>query len=112
MEEIGLKSWEDFEERLQGLEKERRNQGSSSEFFYRGQGRTSWELSTTLERQGKKNLSVRDYFRLISIVKPQIESFTGANWKIPSYPNGFDELIKNNDGLIFFPNIFGISDDS
>jgi hypothetical protein len=74
---VNLKSWEEFEERLQGIENERINK--ESEFLYRGQGRKSWELLTTLERHGKTNLSVIEYFRLISIAKPQIESFTGAN---------------------------------
>jgi hypothetical protein len=111
MKEIDLESWEDFEERLQGIENELPNQGSSSEFLYRGQGRKSWELLTTLERHGKKNLSFIDYFRLISIVKPQIESFTGANWEIPSYPHGFDEWLKENS-VLNLPKAFGINDDS
>jgi FRG domain len=114
MPEIDLNSWEEFEERIKKLENESRNQSSLAEFLYRGHGKRSWEFSTTLERHyGKKNLSFRDYFRLISIVKPQIESFTGANWNIPSWPDGFDKLLKDNAGKVMdFPNIFGIFDDS
>ncbi|MFI5330231.1 MAG: FRG domain-containing protein [Desulfobaccales bacterium] len=111
MQEIDLNSWEEFEERIKGLENERRNQEPSSEFLYRGQGRKSWELLTTLERHGKKNLSFRDYFRLISIAKPQIESFTGSNWNIPSWPDGFDKLLKENKGSILLGNILNRSDD-
>lgn len=100
MQEINLNSWEQFEEQLQELEKKRQEQKSLHEFLYRGQGRKSWELSTTLERHGKKNLSLMQYFRLISVVKPQIESFTRVNWNILSYPEGFENwLTKNNTFL-------------
>lgn len=110
MQEFNLTSWDEFEERLKGLENEHRSQWSSSELLYRGQGRKKWELLTTLERYGKKNLSVMDYFRLISIVKPQIESFTGENRNIPSYPDGFEEWLNKNSCL-YLPKAFGIDDD-
>ncbi len=111
MQEIDLNSWEEFEERIKGLENESCDHASSSEFLYRGQGKRSFWLSTTLERHGKKNLSFRDYFRLISIVKPQIESFSEANWKIPSYPQEFDKLLTEN-GVLNLPKIFNSTDDS
>lgn len=107
MQEIDLKSWEDFEEQLQGLEKEYRKQWSSPEFLYRGQGRKSYGLLTTLERHGKKNLSFKDYFRLISIAKPQIESFTGDKWNILSR-EGFENWLKEHDSVM--SSAFGWSD--
>lgn len=105
-----LNSWEEFLERLKGLENECSKGKSSPNFLYRGQGRKDWKLWTTLERHGKMNLSLMNYFRLISMVKPQIESFAGENWNIPSYPDGFAKLLGDNQGTILFPNIFGISD--
>jgi hypothetical protein len=108
MKEIDLGSWEEFEEQLKRLEKELCNQKTPSEFLYRGQGRTSWELLTTLERYGKKNLSLREYFQFLSVIKPQIESFTGAEWNILSQ-DGFDEWLRENNTLL--PHAFGSSKD-
>jgi hypothetical protein len=108
MQEINLNSWGEFKDRLKELENERRKQGASSEFLYRGQGRKKWGLFTTLERHKKNNLSLKAYSKLISVVKPQIESFTEANWNILSYPNGFVEWLKENDS--FLPHAFGSSD--
>jgi len=107
MLEIDLDSWEAFEERLQTLRKERIQQKWSANFLYRGQGNSTRELQTTLERNGKKVLSLREYHHLIFVVKPQIESFTGTNWNILPYPNGIDKWLNENDNLI--PNAFGWS---
>lgn len=104
-----LKSWEEFLERLKELKNEISKGRSSPEFLYRGQGRQKWHLLTTLERHCQKNLSLKKYFHLISVVKPQIESFTGSNWNILSYPNGFDEWLDKNDS--FLPHAFGVSGD-
>jgi hypothetical protein len=109
MQEINLKSWEDFLSHLRLLEKLRLARKTSSEYLYRGQGKKKWELLTTLERHWEKSLSLRQYFRLISVVKPQIESFTGASWNTLSYPNGFNEWLKKNDS--FLPHAFGSSID-
>lgn len=106
-----LKSWEEFLERLKELENKPCEGKSSPEFLYRGQGRRKQRLKTTLERHYQKNLSFKEYFYLISVVKPQIESFTGSNWNIPSWPDGFDKLLTEN-GVLNFQKIFGITDDS
>ena len=109
MQEINLNSWEEFEKRLQELECDRIQRKYSSKFLYRGQGDYTWHLLTTLERSGKERLSLKEYHRLISVVKPQIESFTGDNWNILSYSDGFDKWLKENDSLI--PHAFGSSID-
>jgi len=40
-------------------------------------------LKTTLERQEKGALTLRQYYRLISAAKPQIETLTDKDWDIP-----------------------------
>jgi hypothetical protein len=107
MHEIDLDSWEAFEEQLQTLRKERLQQKWSANFLYRGQGNSTWELLTTLERNGKDILPLREYHHFIFVVKPQIESFTGTNWNIMPYPNGIDKWLSDNDSII--PNAFGWS---
>jgi hypothetical protein len=107
MNEITLDNWEEFEEQLQRLRNERLQQKWSAQFLYRGQENHTWELLSTLERTGQKNISLRQYHRLISVVKPQIESFTGTNWNILSYPNGFDNWFTKNEKIL--PNAFNRS---
>lgn len=109
MQEVDLNSWEEFEDKIRELENDRLKRKTLSEFLYRGQGRKKWELLTTLERHGEKNLSLKEYHHLIFVVKPQIESFTGGNWNILLYPDAFDEWLRNNDTLL--PHAFGSSID-
>lgn len=70
-----------------------------SHFLYRGQEDYEWPLKTTLERNGKNNITLRGYYRLISAVKPQIETFTGINWKVLTYPK-FEKWLDKNDSLL------------
>jgi len=108
MQEINLNSWEEFEEQLKRLENERLQKKSSSKFLYRGQEEHNWKLLTTLERlerYEKERLSLVQYHHLISVVKPQIESFTGLNWNILKYPEGIKKWLKDN----VIPDAFGWS---
>jgi hypothetical protein len=107
MQDINLNSWEEFEEHLQNLKDESIHGRYSSEFLYRGQRDHTRKLLTTLERDGQEKLSLKEYHHLIFVVKPQIESFTGVNWNMLSYPDGFEKWLKKNDTLI--PNAFGTS---
>lgn len=100
MDEINLTCWEEFEDQIKRLENERHQKKSSSKFLYRGHGRQKWKLLTTLERHFQRNLSLREYYRLIWVVKHQIESFTEGNWNIPAYPNGFDKWLEDYGNLL------------
>lgn len=107
MKGINLDSWEKFEDQLQILRNERLQKNWSAQFLYRGQGNHSWELLSTLERNGQEKMSLREYHHLIFAVKPQIESFTGANWNILSYPHGFDNWFRENETIL--PHAFNSS---
>jgi len=109
MNEIKLNSWDEFEEQLRKLRDERLKQKWLAKFLYRGQGKHTWKLLTSLERNGQKGLSLKEYHHLIFAVKPQIESFTGVNRNILSYPQGIEKWLRENDTLI--PNAFGWSPD-
>ena len=108
MKNIDLDSWEKFEEQLKILENERLQHNYQSYFIYRGQEDSALNLLTTLERDGQE-MTLKEYYHLISVVKPQIESFTGVNWNILSYPNGIDKWLKENSSII--PHAFGVSPD-
>ena len=107
MQKIDLDSWEKFEEQLKRLENERLQHKYGSKFLYRGQGDSTLNLLATLDRSGQEMRSLKEYHHLISAVKPQIESFTGVNWNILSYPHGIEKWLKDNGSLI--PHAFGCS---
>lgn len=109
MQNIDLDSWEKFEEQLKILENERLQHKYQSYFIYRGQEDSTLNLLTTLERNGQEMLTLKEYHHLISVVKPQIESFTGVNWNILSYPNGIDKWLNEISSII--PHAFGCSPD-
>jgi hypothetical protein len=82
MQTIDVKSWEEFEEQLAF-----RNTSTGAQYLFRGQGNSCWALDTTLERHAQRGMPFADYYRLISVVRPQIETFTGTNWgTLPGYP--------------------------
>lgn len=108
MQNIYLDSWEEFEEQLKILENERLQHKYRYPFLYRGQEDSALNLMTTLEREGQE-MTLMEYFHLISVVKPHIESFTGVKWNILSYPNDINEWLKKNSSII--PHAFGCSPD-
>jgi hypothetical protein len=100
MPEINVKSWERFEQELERLESERSERASatgrrSSQFLFRGQYNPGWPLTTTLERRRDK-MPFADYFRLISRVKPQVETFTGRTWNTGDYTDLEKSLLDHD----------------
>ncbi|MFH1595572.1 MAG: FRG domain-containing protein, partial [Pseudomonadota bacterium] len=108
MKEINLNSWEEFEEKIKELEKERLEQKSLDKFLYRGQKRRSYKFETTLERHMQKCISLKEYYHLIFVAKPPIESFAGDKWNILSR-DGFENWLKEYDSIM--ENAFGWSED-
>jgi hypothetical protein len=89
MEGKNVNSWEEFKLELDNLRREHGkapNTDSSSSLLFRGQKNSGWKLETTLDRWRKRML-FQDYYRVISRIRPQIESFTGKEWLIPEYPD-------------------------
>lgn len=91
MEQIDLDSWEEFEDQLRELRQIRTETAessafSTSHFLFRGQREHSWPLVTTLERRVSAPLSLAQYFRLVLVAQPQIETFTGQRWDLPDLP--------------------------
>ena len=82
---INLDTWEEFEEKVKELRKERGPR--SSGLLFRGQGNFCWSLKTTLERAPvEREMSFQDYYESIYRAKPAIESYTEKSWDIPD-PN-------------------------
>lgn len=91
MERVDVQSWEEFEDQLRMLNDERsaiyrERSLRPSPFLFRGERDEAWNLETTLERRSKKAWSFAEYFRLIAVAKPMIETFTDRRWEMPDYP--------------------------
>src|SRR5487761_1590958 len=86
MEEIDVDSWEEFENRLKEL---RLSQNPPSQYrgplLFRGQSDSRWPLRTTLEQSNKYGLLFSEYYRIISNIKPAIETLIPHQWIIPEY---------------------------
>ena len=90
MEQVDLDSWEDFEARIEAMNGERlaarsKDSLSHSHYLYRGHADSSWDLKTTLDRADDTDWSFSKYFRLISIARPQIETFTNHRWEVDDW---------------------------
>jgi hypothetical protein len=97
MEETNVNTWEEFKKELADLSQQ--YNGSSiarhNSLLFRGQRKSCWLMRTTLERKSDLVL-VREYYRIIGRMAPQIESLTKQVWPIPSYPEA-ERLSKTYD---------------
>src|SRR5258708_8575330 len=75
-------TWESFERELKFI-----RDNTSGQLLFRGQEESSWPLTTTLERNKQPRMGLREYYRLMLKVRPQIEAFTGNHWVLPTYPS-------------------------
>lgn len=107
METIEVETWEEFEKKLETLIIQNRQKKSESvhhisEFLFRGQANAEWGLKTTLERFCGSPFSVSKYYKSISIVKSEIETFSGQQWQILS-PLEYEKWLEHDDFLVDFP---------
>jgi len=100
MREQSVAGWEEFQEQVGQLRA--RQQSSDREvspLLFRGQRRAEWPLETALERtSGGKHMRYIDYYRHISVIRPEVEVFTERAWDIQSYSEVRD-LSKDYDSF-------------
>jgi hypothetical protein len=77
-----LDSWEEFLQRVSEFEDPTRKPWD--EVWFRGQANANWRLHTTLERRSRKIQAVAAYLNVISEIKPAIETFTTADFQMPT----------------------------
>src|SRR5258708_6059967 len=85
MKQIDLKTWDEFENHIARLARERSDRKSVTDFYiseylFRGQSDSTWSLTTTLERFTGRLLTLEEYYRILRATKPQVETFSGATW--------------------------------
>lgn len=88
-----VNSWEEFEKELRAIRKKLAGTRPNREphLVFRGQEDSRWALETTLERSGHRDMQFSEYYQLISALRPEVETLTGAAWdRMPRY----DEVRK------------------
>jgi FRG domain len=99
MEEHDLRTWEEFEQRWKDLQKQNESPDKPGKLplLFRGQENSGWSLDSTLGRVRERML-FKDYYRLISRIRPQIESLTDSDWTIPEYPE-VEKMVAEYDAF-------------
>ena len=103
MNKLDVDRWEDLEAEIRKLEDKRRtlaanSDRSVSEMLFRGQPNASWGLETTLERTARRDVSLKQYYRWISVLRPEVESLTERRWDLPP-PDDFETFISKEPFL-------------
>jgi hypothetical protein len=98
-----LRNWEEFDKELRAIRKRLRKNRPDTEphLLFRGQENSDWGLRTTLERSGHEAMLFSDYYRVISAIRPQVESLTGATW---AAMDSYDKV----EGLMTNPGEFSV----
>jgi hypothetical protein len=105
MKQIDLKTWEEFEEHVSRLARERADRKSAadnyvSEYLFRGQSDSAWLLTTTLERFTRRLMTLEEYYGILLATKPQVETFTEVTWaQVPS----LSDYLKQTGGEMLLP---------
>jgi hypothetical protein len=104
MEEKILKSWSEFKStideirRIYGYHEYTIDTDHSMKFnntiLFRGQQNPNWRLETTLERKSQEIFTVRRYLFMATKSLNELESYTGAKWNVPDFPDVVEEINK------------------
>jgi len=83
MNEIQVNTWEECEAEIRKIEHYNRN--SFIPACFRGHADADWALQTTLERRTATISAFLEYYRIMLVLKPAIETFTNSIWEIPDF---------------------------
>lgn len=102
MEEIVINTWSDFEEQIQGLLRQQREDligMMNLPHLFRGQSDSAWRLETSMERIFGEHLSFETYHSMILGILPEIKTFNSREWDLPTT----QELLSQLTGRKYFP---------
>jgi hypothetical protein len=104
MEEKDVESWEAIEQEVKSIQGKQEFAGfASGPLLFRGQANSLWQLTTTLERVPVKGMPFMNYYRVIAEIRPEIESFTGRKWRIPTDDEALTWLQQDQLDTGIFP---------
>lgn len=103
MEEINCHSWEEFEAKVSAIFKEQEEARRSTRMYlssplFRGQESAAWKLETTLERFGKQNFEMEEYYRIVRAVIPAVTSLNEKPWVLEGYSSEDESIPKPPPG--------------
>ncbi len=96
MQVRNVENWDSFEQELEKLRQKNTSEEIRQPLLFRGQSDSRWSLQTTLERNHRDTVLFKNYYRLISVIKPEIETFTDVQWSIPDYTE-VEKLVSDYD---------------
>ena len=106
--EMPLDSWSEYGPTVDRIvvlvtqERSKQSIGFPAELFYRGLGDARWGLDTSLDRIGKRRISMSEYWSKAYFARPRIEAFTDREWMIWT-PNEYHERLQK--GLFPQPSV-------
>lgn len=104
-----LKNWEEYELRINDLQKEQKKSSNCPPLLFRGQANSEWKLITTLERYSSIIYTVESYNYLIKKIQPVVESYLDEKWSINEYkedPNWpINPLVPNAEFVVYLRHI-------
>ncbi|MEM9914160.1 MAG: FRG domain-containing protein [Planctomycetota bacterium] len=111
METITLNSWADYATAISDIRNKygKRTVGISgreldNEILFRGQANSDWPLITTLERASTEEYSVQKYLQRADSCVNEIESVSGKQWGLKTYPEILREIENRQDSMrVYLP---------
>jgi len=102
MKEICLTCWDEYQARIEGIKDKYgshllANHKVQHPVLYRGLTDARYTLKTTLERYSSAPWSVKSYEDLVRRCAPQVASYTGKAWDLPTREELEEELRTHDD---------------
>jgi FRG domain len=107
LEQIDFANWAELEQHVQALANAESQHAASgvghvSHLLYRGHASDGWQLETTLERASPSLTRLAEFYHLVAIAKPQVETFTGRSWTEIDVP-AVTKALTEYDIMAFAP---------
>lgn len=109
MKTIDLQNWDHFATAIADIRAQygsrvvQDGKGNSlsleNEIVFRGHADAEWHLETTLERTTRERYSIQHYLQRADSVVNEIESFTRADWKMPTFPAICEDIQNCSDSM-------------
>lgn len=108
-----IDNWEEFEKRLQRLNELQANVlrghgGRSSTMLFRGQRDAGWNLETSLERECTWDITLDEYFRVVTSIQPEIERQTEKRWTTAPDYSGYKSWLQSLDQGAVIPALLSL----
>jgi hypothetical protein len=106
-DDINVSSWDEFVDLVTKAKASWKATKAGKPLLFRGLGSIALKLQTTLERSGKADMPLSEYYRLIySEIRPAVTAVTGIPWTGLPEPGHFKSKLPENRLDSFFADCF------